>query len=79
MRALLSAALAVMLSASAVFGADKDALLPAGKPAGVKAAQLDVADTAVIATTAAILVTAIVLGAPQKSYTSISTTSSNSP
>jgi hypothetical protein len=79
MRTFLSTVLAVMLSGPAAFGADKDGLLPAGKPAGIKAAQLDVTDTAVIATTAAILITAVVLGATQKSYTSISTTSTNSP
>jgi hypothetical protein len=79
MQTFLSAALAVMLSGPAAFGADRDAMLPAGKPAGIKAAQLDVTDTAVIATTAAILVTAVVLGATQKSYTSISTASTNSP
>ena len=79
MRACLSAVIAVMLSGSAAFGADKDGPLPAGKPAGIKAAQLDATNTAVIATTAAILIAAVVIGATQKSYTSVSTTSTNSP
>jgi len=79
MRAFLSAVLAVMLSGPTAFGADKDGLLPAGKPAGIKAAQLDATDTAVIATTAAILIAAIVIGATQKSYTSVSTASTSSP
>jgi hypothetical protein len=78
MRNLLSAALAVMLSGPAAFAADKEGPLPAGKPAGIKAAQLDATNTAVIAVTAAILITAVVLGATQKSHTSVSTTSTNS-
>jgi hypothetical protein len=79
MRAFLSAVLVVMLSGPAAWAADKATLLPAGKPAGIKAAQLDATDTAVIATTAAILIAAVVLGATQKSYTSVSTTSTSSP
>jgi hypothetical protein len=79
MRTLLSAALAASLAWSAAFAGEHDAPLSAGKPAGVKAAQLDVGDMAVIATTAAILVAAVALGATQKSYTSTATATSTSP
>jgi hypothetical protein len=79
MRTLLSVALATSIAGSAAFAGEHDPPLPAGKPAGAKAAQLDVGDTAVIATTAAILVAAIALGATQKSYTSVATATSTSP
>jgi hypothetical protein len=78
MRVILSAGLVATLLGSAALGASVDTPLPAGKPAGIKAAQLDVTDTAVIATTAAILVAAVVLGVTQKGYTSSATTTSAS-
>ena len=77
--------LAVSLSGSAAFGADINGPLPAVKPAGTNAAQLDTTDMAVIATTAAILVTALVVGVTQHGYsygatsTSNTTTASTSP
>jgi hypothetical protein len=78
MRMLISTALAAILLCSQAFGAETNVPLPAGKPAGVKAAQLDVTNTAVIATTAAILVTALVLGVTQKGYVSSATATSTS-
>jgi len=69
--------LAASLTGSAAFGAELGTPLPAGKPGGIKAAQLGIGDTAVIATTAAILVTAVALGVTQKSYTSPTTTSTS--
>jgi hypothetical protein len=69
--------LAVTLFGSAAFGADIHGPLPAGKPAGIKAAQLDTTDMAVIATTAAILVTALVVGVTQHGYTYGATATSN--
>jgi hypothetical protein len=62
---------------SVAFGADVHTPLSAGKPAGIKAAQLDVTDTVVVATTGAILVGAIVLGVTQKGYTSSATTTTS--
>jgi hypothetical protein len=79
MRTLPAAALAAVFMGSPALGADNDFRLSPGKPAGVKAAQLDVTDKAIIATTAVILVTAVVLGATQKGYTSNATTASTSP
>ena len=77
MRAVLSAMLAVTLFGSTALGADSNGPLPAGKPAGIKAAQLDTTDTAVIAVTAAILVTALVVGVTQHGYTYGATATSN--
>jgi hypothetical protein len=78
MRVLISTALAATLVGSAAFGAETNAPLSPGKPAGTRAAQLDVTNTAVIATTAVILVTALVLGVTQKGYPSSATTTSTS-
>ena len=78
MRAILSAALAATLACSAAYGADANTPLPAGKPAGIKAAQLDTTNMVVIATTAAILVAAVALGVTQKDYSSSATSTSSS-
>lgn len=78
MRHAIPALLAIMLACPPAFGADDHAPLPPGKPAGTKAAELDVTNTVVIATTAAILVTAIVLGITQKDHTNNATSTSPS-
>ncbi|HEY2007726.1 MAG TPA: hypothetical protein VGH23_01965 [Rhizomicrobium sp.] len=76
MRAFLLGPLAAMLIGSAALGADFQTPLPPGKPAGTKAAQLDVTNTTVIAVTGAILIAALVIGVTQKSFSSNNTTSS---
>jgi hypothetical protein len=68
MRILVVAVLAAALVNSAAFAGEQNTPLAAGKPAGVKVAQLDITNTTVIATTAVILVTALVLGITQKGY-----------